>query len=74
MNYKKTSIGQQNKIRKSIFLDVSMKLYIKELFYVFQINPNKRNLDELNQLYKYMEFGKTTSLISLRSYHAIEKV
>ena len=74
MNYIKLRIVQQNKMKKSIFLDVSMTLYIKQLFYLFQTDPNKQNLDEFIEIYKYIIFGETTSLISLRSYHAIEIV
>ena len=74
LKYRKMHIGQQNNVKKSIFLDDSMNIYIKQLFYTFQINPNKRNLNEFIQLYKYIGFGKTTSLLSLRSYHTIETV
>jgi len=50
MNYKIMRIGQQNNVKKSVFLDDSMKLYIKQLFYRFGINQNKQKMDELIQI------------------------
>ena len=65
---------QQKHFKKSVFLDESNNLYIKQLFYRFQINTNKQNLDEFIQIFKYIGFGKTASSISLRAYNKIEKV